>query len=369
MKTKVLHADLPQHKRLMMVSDLHGHATGLKQLLEDAGFSGDDVLVIVGDIVEKGPENLKALRYVLELSQQSNVYVLMGNVDLWRIERLLSDDPEKQHELLEYSLGVMKWWPSTFLGEMCEEIGVNLSSDMDTQKIFPLLREHFRQEVDFLLSLPTILETQDMIFVHGGIPHERLSELADTDCHRYLKWDHFLQDGLSFSKYVVVGHWPTALYFKDYPRMLPVIDRDRKIISLDGGCGIKEFGQLNLLLLNNGLCGEWEIKTWDPLPEIVALESQEESGDSLFIQWGDNRVEVLNNDGDWAEVLYHDSQIRVLSEFLYEHGGVMYCDDYTTYELSVQKGDILRLCRARPNVCLVKKDGIVGWYRGRYRKR
>ena len=66
--------------------------------------------MIVGDIVEKGPENLKALRYVMELC---------------RFERLLSDEVEKQRSLLSYSIKASQWWPSTFLGELCEEIGVH----------------------------------------------------------------------------------------------------------------------------------------------------------------------------------------------------------------------------------------------------
>ena len=81
--------------------------------------------MIVGDIVEKGPENLKALRYVMELCRKKTVYALMGNVDLWRLERLLSDEVEKQRSLLSYSIKASQWWPSTFLGELCEEIGVH----------------------------------------------------------------------------------------------------------------------------------------------------------------------------------------------------------------------------------------------------
>lgn len=367
MKTKVIRAT-PSQGRLLMISDIHGHATGLKSLLEKVHFDQRDTLVIVGDIVEKGPENLKALRYVMELCRKKNVYALMGNVDLWRLERLLSDEVEKQRSLLSYSIKASQWWPSTFLGELCEEIGVALDSSLDTQTIFPILREHFADEISFMASRPTILEMPGRIFVHGGIPHEHLDELEGTECYPFLKWDRFLQDGLSFSQYVVVGHWPTALYSHSRPCCAPVIDRQRKIICLDGGCGIKDFGQLNLLVFPDASADTCECYSWDPLPEIVALDSQNESQSSLFIQWGDNQVEVLENDGVWADVCFHERHVRVPAHMLYEQDGLMYCDDYTDYELEIAAGETLRLVQEKPYGCLVKKNDIVGWYRGNYRK-
>ena len=60
-----------------------------------------------------------------------------------------------------------------------------------------------------------------------------------------MKNDDFLDQGHSFSKWVVVGHWPVTLYHTDIPSAAPIILRDRKIISIDGGCVLKADGQLN----------------------------------------------------------------------------------------------------------------------------
>ena len=49
---------LPQNKRILAVSDIHGHRAWLEKLLKKVRFTSDDVLFIVGDIVEKGPESL-----------------------------------------------------------------------------------------------------------------------------------------------------------------------------------------------------------------------------------------------------------------------------------------------------------------------
>ena len=112
MQTTVQRVQFPDNRRILMISDLHGHASGLRVLLEEAHFSEQDVLVIVGDLVEKGPENLQTIRYVMELCRKYTVYPVMGNVDLWRVECLLSDDPDVQLGMVKYSLngGRVRFW-------------------------------------------------------------------------------------------------------------------------------------------------------------------------------------------------------------------------------------------------------------------
>lgn len=41
------------------------------------------------------------------------------------------------------------------------------------------------------------------------------------------------------------------------------------------------------------------------------------------------------------------------------------CDDYTDYVLPVSPGDALALVEVTPDGCIVKKNGVVGWYFGK----
>lgn len=366
MQTTVQRVILPDNRRILMISDIHGHASGLRTLLEDACFDERDVLVIVGDLLEKGPENLQTVRYVMELCRRYTVYPLMGNVDLWRIECLLSDDTSVQQGMVRYSLNALKWWPSSFLGELCAELGIELRLGMDTQTVFPLLRAHFAKELAFLQNLPVILETQKMIFVHGGIPHERLDELEGTPAHPLMKWDHFMDEGLSFSKYVTVGHWPVMLYGEQYPCYNPIVDRQRRIISLDGGCGVKTDGQLNLIVLPDWRSDEFEHYEWTPLPVITALDDQPETMASGFIHWGDHLVKVLKNNGETSLVLHRGREWTVPSDFLWETNGGTGCNDFTDRRLPVERGDQMYLINEYSFGCYVKMDGMTGWYMGRY---
>lgn len=259
--TRIQRVQLPDNARLMMISDIHGHASGLRALLRQVQFTKEDVLVIVGDFLEKGEENLQLIRDVMALCEEYTVYPLTGNVDVSRLNMLMTDDVPFQERLLKASIKNKKWWPSSILEEMCAEIGVKMDESMDTTVVYPLLREHFRKELDFIANLPVILETQRFIFVHGGIPHERLEELEETNPDLYLKRVSFWTEDVSFEKYVAVGHWPAALYFEGKPCHNPIIDKERHIICMDGGCGLKIDGQLNLVVLPDWHKDEFELYT------------------------------------------------------------------------------------------------------------
>ena len=73
-KANVVRVQLPQGRRVLAVSDIHGSLEFFKGLLDAAGYAGDDILVLVGDLVEKGPDSLGVLRYVMELSRRRTVY-------------------------------------------------------------------------------------------------------------------------------------------------------------------------------------------------------------------------------------------------------------------------------------------------------
>lgn len=54
--------------RYFITSDIHGHYTELKQALDNKGFNKDaDTLVICGDLLDRGKENVKCLQYVNSL--------------------------------------------------------------------------------------------------------------------------------------------------------------------------------------------------------------------------------------------------------------------------------------------------------------
>ena len=92
------------------------------------------------------------------------------------------------------------------------------------------LRAAFPQVREWLAKLPTILETEHLVFVHGGVPS--LEHMEQLNRWRCMKNDDFRGQGHSFEKYVIVGHWPVTLYHEHIPSAAPIFDWDRKIISM-----------------------------------------------------------------------------------------------------------------------------------------
>ena len=369
MQTTVQKVSLPHDRRVLVTSDIHGHADLFRRALEKAGFCRDDILVIIGDFIEKGGQSLETVRAAMRLCQDHTVYPLMGNVDLFRVSRITSDDPGDWQSYLQWSLNAKRWWGGSMLHEMCGEMGIALSPDMDMESVIPLIRRHFAPEIGFLSSLPTMSETEEIIFVHGGIPHQRLDELTGRDCFEFLKYDNFIKTCPAFDKWVVVGHWPVVLNCEKIPCANPLIDEKRRVIGIDGGCGVKENGQLNLLILPEGRAENASFLAVDDLPSVIALEDQREAPATAHIHWGDHDVTVLERGQSLSRVLFHGQEMQVPTQYLFEEHGQTCCSDVTDYTLPVRAGDELKRILVLPDGMYAKKNGVFGWYKGPWKEK
>lgn len=361
----VRRAELPAGRRVLILSDIHGHAEALKKALRRAAFSREDTLVVVGDLLEKGTGSLAVVRTLMELSKDHRVFTLMGNMDVFTLSKLLSDDPMQRHSLFELAPKMKNWWGSCLLMEMCAELGLPLEDGADEEAVIREIRGRFKEELSFLQSLPTILDTPRMTFVHGGIPHLRLIELSGKDSDPYLKCDDFLARGLSFPKYVTVGHWPAVLYRDDRMDMSPLLLRERNILCLDGGCGVKKSGQLNCVIWEDPASDHFSFIWEDELPRVRAMAAQEASDHYSYIKYHDREVTVLGKAGpDYTLVSWHGRKIRVPDTAIDQEQPGRLNTDYTDYVLPVREGDVMSLVRSFGGRHYVRLNSVLGWYEG-----
>ncbi len=61
---------------LYAMSDIHGMYDRYLAMLEQIGFSEEDTLYVLGDVVDRGPEPMKVLQ---DMASRDNVYLLKGN--------------------------------------------------------------------------------------------------------------------------------------------------------------------------------------------------------------------------------------------------------------------------------------------------
>lgn len=373
MTTTIQRIEALPGQRLLVVSDIHGHYDWLVQLLKKLEYGADDILVILGDLIDKGPESLRVVRYVMELSRRQPVYVSMGNVDLARVQMLLDDTPEAGEAFARFLSWVTEFWGVSFFQDMLSELGIGLQqiTAENAQEYMQRLREHFREELEFLRSLPTILTAGRYLFVHGGVPTDILSALEGTDAVPYLKNDAFLEKGYRFETYTVVtGHWPTCLYRQAYEDVSPLFEAERGILCIDGGCGLKVSGQLNGILIP-GCMAETEEITWrsvDAFPTVRAIAAQEERPAEVHIKFKDSRVELLAEKEGWKLVRQVSSgkTSEVPAEWLKRWSdGYLHCEDYCDRLLPVQAGERLSMVLEAGKRRYVKaENGQIGWYDG-----
>ena len=66
-------------KRHIIIGDVHGMAQEVKAIIATVKPTADDVVVFVGDLVDKGPESAEVVRFVREMAEVVPVVVVEGN--------------------------------------------------------------------------------------------------------------------------------------------------------------------------------------------------------------------------------------------------------------------------------------------------
>ena len=360
MYARVIRPEIPLNRRVIAISDIHGNLPYLQGLLRKIDYqAGQDVLIIIGDIVERGEFNLETLRFVMQLAAEPFVYVLCGNCDvfhkkLWKARN--------DWEIAEY------WNLSEhmLLGEMCKEICLDRTA-VPHNVFLETIEAHFSAELRFLDGLPTILETEKYTFVHGGIPEQHIP-LECLQAKLCMKNDAYLYRGLCFDKYQVVGHWPVTLYATHYPDNRPNVNVAQRICSIDGGCTLKLDGQLNALILPSIDADTFTFAAYDKFPVYHAAQSQAVSADWVFTKFSERQVRLLR-EGDEFSLVERCSDgkcFEAYNAFLFMYKGELCCDDYTDYRLPVAVGDELSVMYRTSRGTLCKKDGVMGWYDGTF---
>ena len=349
-RATVLRVGLDPSRRVLIASDIHGNLPLLERLLREAGFCDRDELFLLGDYVEKGAGSLACLRFLMEFSQRENVHLLMGNCDtVW--EDVLTDGETN-------ALAYMNFRRESILHEMCAEVGFSVDEETDIRDLRRALRARFIPEMEFLKSLPHIIETERCLFAHAALSSENLGEQAAWDV---MKNDGFLDKAPAFTRWLFVGHLPTCNYCRTIGRVDPLVDRERKIVSIDGGNVIRSGGQLNLFCVENG---EFSFRSADFLPEVPVRAAQAASDDPLYVPWFENAVERLE-EGEELSLCRHLSSGRALwianEELLRYRDGSLHCGEATDYFLPLVPGERVKVIRRYRERSFCKKDGALGW--------
>ncbi len=206
------------------ISDLHGCYDEFMALLGKINFSEDDTLYVLGDAIDRGPDSVKCLKYIMGAS---NINMLAGNHERMMIDALTGDD----------DIGCVDNWlangGTTTLAEFCK-----LSKD-DQINI-----------VEFVMNLPYLAQVkigeQNYVLVHAGL---NVSDAAIKDrvSTRAILPEQYLEDLVWIrerfyrrkalpNSITVFGHTPIPMISRKNGSKVWRDERFSDKIGIDGGC-------------------------------------------------------------------------------------------------------------------------------------
>ncbi|MBP1544466.1 MAG: metallophosphoesterase [Oscillospiraceae bacterium] len=347
---------LPESCRIICVSDIHTHWRELDELLKKCSYKkGEDYLFILGDILERGSDNINALRYVMELCEAPHVIVTEGNNDTYVTGLALRYDDEKFLERFAAK-------PDCCFGEMAAQLGISDFS-VDTAAKRKAVYEAYKKEIDFIHSLPEAIETDEHIFVHAGI--EDRDDWENCGQYDVMLIKRFIDKSHRSPKTVVCGHFPTYAIGRQNNN-LPIFDNERRIIDIDGGAGVKPAQQLNALIIDKNGSSCHYSTVFLPVGEPYTVAKDHEGSSSwIYADYEQHSFERLNEPAPDGFAVFKNigtGETGIAPECMSgEWGGILHVWGNLNSFPSVKKGEPIWVFAEYGGYCwCITADGEVG---------
>lgn len=179
------------------VSDIHGHASILKEALEGHGFdknNPDHLLIVCGDCFDRGKENKATYAYLKSIP---NKVIIRGNH-----EEMLVKVIERGSINLNNIYNGTDITAEEFFG--AQNVGKNGEITMSYYRK--------KQLLDFVNGTIDYYETENYVFVHGWVPERadwRQATAEEWSRARWTGWCDVKDKSLAGKKTVVCGHRAT----------------------------------------------------------------------------------------------------------------------------------------------------------------
>lgn len=233
-------------ERILAISDIHGCYDELNNLLEKAKYdSTKDQLILLGDYIDRGKDNLKTLEMVKDLVD-NGVIALRGNHD-----QMFLDFVTRPY-IYSNTFNYLRNGGDTTLRNMIKDFDsyqwhedsyVSWATDIMTEY------EHL---INFVSKLPYYHKIDNYVFVHAGVnPSYDSWEKTPYDEMVWIR-EQFLNNDLPFEETFVHGHTPAVNLHGKHD----VFFNGNKI-GIDGACAYG--GQLNCLEIKDGKFKQYEV--------------------------------------------------------------------------------------------------------------
>ena len=224
-----------------VIGDIHGQYNTFMNLLGKKEIAPDDRFILIGDIIDRGPEILEMLEWAMEnVSEDGKYRMVCGNHEDnvirgydRELERYISEyGSEEGFELEDNGILNCKYKFQEYMHSYGYPLIGDIKPFVDWFKTLPI-------KIDISVTLNDG-KTQDYVIVHGWWR-------KDIDRHDAL-WERDIKDYIGFlpdyvpehDEILIHGHTPV---FKElgYPYNCQAFIREHSI-NIDCGCGYMEYG-------------------------------------------------------------------------------------------------------------------------------
>lgn len=171
--------------RTIAIGDIHGCSTALESLIEAIGPQPDDLIVPLGDYVDRGVDSKGVLDYLIKLKDRCQLVPILGNHD----EMMLLAKSGRQD---------LQFWLNCGGDTALDSYG-------SSSQLTLIPAAHF----DFLRSCRPYFETDTHVFVHANFkPDISVQQLNDSTLRWLSLRDYVPAKRHCSGKTFVVGHTP-----------------------------------------------------------------------------------------------------------------------------------------------------------------
>ncbi len=187
--------------RLIAIGDIHGMAAMLEQLINKIAPSGEDLLVFMGDYIDRGPHCREAIDFLLKLKLEfPQTVFLRGNHDQMLLDALLEMGTISGKRLRDMSPIFTEKGPESDL-EKFLSIGHDTMASYGITDLADIPKSH----IQFLQQTQLYYQHEQFLFAHAGATSN--TNPAEQDPY-ILLWERNSPPGQNGEVHVV-GHQPT----------------------------------------------------------------------------------------------------------------------------------------------------------------
>ena len=180
-----------KYRRILAIGDMHGHFTRLLSLFHKINFDSEqDLLILLGDYIDRGNENMRCFRWAMEMSEKKNVIALRGN--------------HEQMMLYYYMLGEEEssiWLPN---GGSYTKIEMEAWIKREPDALQKALEFIGQRPLYYQL----FVDDQEYIFCHAGLKPDIPLEKQNEESLLWIRSEFY--ENYKGTASVIVGHTPTA---------------------------------------------------------------------------------------------------------------------------------------------------------------